>query len=379
MWTSADTYEIRADAKRFENWEANYAAKLGLGIAVDYALDLGVDRTWPYVQHLADTLRRELEATGRVQVHDKAVGSGIVTFTVDGLDAEDIQAALAGSSVNTSISLPEDTRWDASGRPLPPLVRASVHYYNTTGEIARSTPSQRRENRPPLEIAARAIAAAMRFVLRRSARRSARQPPPRCTTDPSPVRPHGNGAGNRARARTARRRRHHRRALRRPSRRPPRRLFPDQREPAPSAHRPVDPRWRLRRWIQGRTGRVHADDRRRRLHRGGRALSASPEERYPTPLRQVMANAGPRPGRPRPPSSATRFVLAGDSAGAHHGDHRDRPRLRDVGVTATIEPAHARCRAVLRHLRPVTDRRSVAVQGPVQRCVVGVLGRPPRT
>ncbi len=137
-WTSADTYEIRADAKRFENWEANYAAKLGLGIAVDYALDLGVDRTWPYVQRLAATLRRELEVTGRAQVHDKgAVRGGIVTFTVDGLDAEEVQAALAGSSVNTSISLPEYAQWDASGRPLPSLVRASVHYYNTAGEIAR--------------------------------------------------------------------------------------------------------------------------------------------------------------------------------------------------------------------------------------------------
>ena len=137
-WTSADTYEIRADAKRFENWETNYAAKLGLGTAVDYALDLGVDRTWPYVQHLADILRRELEATGKVQVHDKgAIRGGIVTFTVDGLDAEQVQAALAGSSINTSISLPEYAQWDVSGRPLPPLVRASVHYYNTTGEIAR--------------------------------------------------------------------------------------------------------------------------------------------------------------------------------------------------------------------------------------------------
>ena len=137
-WTSADTYEIRADAKRFENWEANYAAKLGLGSAVDYALDLGVDRTWPYVQRLAATLRRELEVTGRVQVHDKgAVRGGIVTFTVDGLDAEEVHAALAGSSVNTSISLPEYARWDASGRPLPSLVRASLHYYNTAGEIAR--------------------------------------------------------------------------------------------------------------------------------------------------------------------------------------------------------------------------------------------------
>ena len=37
-WTAADTYRIRPDARRLENWETNYAAKIGLGIAIDYAL-----------------------------------------------------------------------------------------------------------------------------------------------------------------------------------------------------------------------------------------------------------------------------------------------------------------------------------------------------
>ena len=137
-WTSVDSYEIRTDAKRFENWETNYAAKLGLGVAVDYALELGVERTWPYIQELAGMLRRELEATGTVDVYDKgAVRGGIVTFSVDGFEAEHVQAVLAGSNVNTSISLPEYARYDLAGRHLPTLVRASVHYYNTPHEIAR--------------------------------------------------------------------------------------------------------------------------------------------------------------------------------------------------------------------------------------------------
>src|SRR5690606_19750670 len=42
-WTAPDRFEMRPDARRFENWEKNVAAVLGLGAAVDYALALGLD------------------------------------------------------------------------------------------------------------------------------------------------------------------------------------------------------------------------------------------------------------------------------------------------------------------------------------------------
>ena len=41
-WVASDRFEIREDARRFENWEFNYAAVIGLGVAVDYALDWGI-------------------------------------------------------------------------------------------------------------------------------------------------------------------------------------------------------------------------------------------------------------------------------------------------------------------------------------------------
>src|SRR5688572_11944126 len=45
-WVARDRFVIRADARRFENWETNYAGKIGLGVAIDYALRWGLDHIW---------------------------------------------------------------------------------------------------------------------------------------------------------------------------------------------------------------------------------------------------------------------------------------------------------------------------------------------
>jgi selenocysteine lyase/cysteine desulfurase len=139
-WTTDSTYEVRPGAKRFETWEANIAAKLGLGAAVDYALDLGIDKTWPRIQALGERLRGELSAVDHVDVHDKgAVRGGIVTFTVNGRPAEKIKSILSDARINTSVSLSEYALYDLPQRLLhgqtAGLVRASVHYYNTDSEI----------------------------------------------------------------------------------------------------------------------------------------------------------------------------------------------------------------------------------------------------
>src|SRR4051812_36051097 len=56
-WVSRERYELRRDARRFETWENNYAARLGLGVAVDYALDLGLEAIQERCQLLATRLR----------------------------------------------------------------------------------------------------------------------------------------------------------------------------------------------------------------------------------------------------------------------------------------------------------------------------------
>jgi selenocysteine lyase/cysteine desulfurase len=114
------------------------AGQVGLGVAVRYALDLGLDAIRERVTALAETLRTALAAVDGVTVADTGrIRSGITTFYAEQMDAAEIQAALRERDVNTSVSTPNSTRLDAEARNLPDLVRASVHYYNTEGEIDR--------------------------------------------------------------------------------------------------------------------------------------------------------------------------------------------------------------------------------------------------
>ena len=137
-WTSADSYRVREDARRFESWEAYYAGRIGLGVATDYALDLGLDAIQERVTLLADTLRRRLRALPGVHLHDRgAQQCGIVTFTVDGHDSHRIAEELRATGINVSVPVVGHARWDLEPRGLPSLVRASVHYYNTDDEIDR--------------------------------------------------------------------------------------------------------------------------------------------------------------------------------------------------------------------------------------------------
>jgi len=137
-WTGPGSFEVRGDARRFENWETNYAGKVGLGTAVSYALSWGIDAIEARVTALAAELRSRLAAIDGVRVHDQGLRRcAIVTFSVAGVPAQEVQRHLAASGVNTSVSLASHAQLDLPHRGLPDLVRASVHYYNTDAELDR--------------------------------------------------------------------------------------------------------------------------------------------------------------------------------------------------------------------------------------------------
>jgi cysteine desulfurase/selenocysteine lyase len=137
-WTGPGTFEIQPGARRFETWEGNVAAKIGLGVAVGYALDIGLPDIEARVGQLAASLRVELAALPGVTVHDRGRRRcGIVTFTVDGTGAATIARQLSAAGINVSVSRAASAQFDLPPRGLGELVRASVHYYNTEEELDR--------------------------------------------------------------------------------------------------------------------------------------------------------------------------------------------------------------------------------------------------
>jgi cysteine desulfurase / selenocysteine lyase len=148
-WKTPEKYEIRTDARRFENWEQNYAGKIGLATAIDYSMEFGFDQINKRVQHLAEMLRERLVQIPKVKVHDLGKEKcGIVTFSVEGIEPEQIKSELAARKINVTVSPKSSTLIDMRSRGLENLVRASVHYYNTEEEVERFCNEVMRSSHP---------------------------------------------------------------------------------------------------------------------------------------------------------------------------------------------------------------------------------------
>jgi cysteine desulfurase / selenocysteine lyase len=135
-WLDGTRYELATDANLFETWETNTAAKIGLGVAIDYALDWGIDQTWPRTRELADYLRQCLASVPTAEIVDPGVERcGIVSLLLHGREPRQVRLELAKHGVNVWTCLRNSACADMESRGLSSVLRASVHYYNTAEEI----------------------------------------------------------------------------------------------------------------------------------------------------------------------------------------------------------------------------------------------------
>jgi cysteine desulfurase/selenocysteine lyase len=122
----------------FEGGTPNVAGILGLGAAIDFIQQVGVEQVAGHVHRLTRLLVQRLSAVPRLEflpgvAHASCdVGYGIVSFRIDGLAAADIGFALSshGFYARTgSHCLPGGVADDS--------VRLSLHLYNTDDEVDR--------------------------------------------------------------------------------------------------------------------------------------------------------------------------------------------------------------------------------------------------
>jgi cysteine desulfurase/selenocysteine lyase len=135
-WTASHDYTLAPDARRYETWERAVAADLGLGVAVELALGLGISAIRARVTGLADRLRNGLAGVDGVTGQDTGVDRcGICTFDVEGHSASRVAEWLQQRRITVSVTHATSAQLDLGVRGLDSVVRASVHVYNTEAEV----------------------------------------------------------------------------------------------------------------------------------------------------------------------------------------------------------------------------------------------------
>lgn len=141
----------RPYARLLESVEAGMAGRLGLGRAVEYALDLGIDSINDRIGQLAGNLRTRLADIPFIELHGHGA-IGIVTFSVHGTTAEKVKQHLSADRINVStVPLPPSVPnavLEAMPATAPTAVRASVHCFNTHEETERLVSALHRLSHP---------------------------------------------------------------------------------------------------------------------------------------------------------------------------------------------------------------------------------------
>jgi selenocysteine lyase/cysteine desulfurase len=135
-WVDDDHFELRPDARRFENWEFAWGLVLGLGEAAGYAAEVGVEAGRARAWTLAAELRSQLAELDGVRVLDRGAElCAIVTVAVDGHPAAELVAGLREQGINTSAIERTSAVLDLADKGVTTALRLSPHYFNTEAEL----------------------------------------------------------------------------------------------------------------------------------------------------------------------------------------------------------------------------------------------------
>jgi len=114
---------LRPDAGRYECGTLNTIGCFGLRAAIEFLLEVGVDKIAPAVQALGDRIAEGVRARGYqvMGTRTPATGAGIVTFRKEGIDSRLVVRALRDRNI--------------AAAPRQGWVRTSPHFYITSADI----------------------------------------------------------------------------------------------------------------------------------------------------------------------------------------------------------------------------------------------------
>lgn len=124
---------------KFEAGTPNIAGGIGLGAAVDYLTEIGMDEIHAYEQSLVDYVMPKLKAIEGVTVYgpqDPKDHTGVIAFNIEGLHPHDVATALDMEGVAVRAG-------HHCAQPLlkylnvPATARASFYFYNTKKDADR--------------------------------------------------------------------------------------------------------------------------------------------------------------------------------------------------------------------------------------------------
>ncbi|SFX61345.1 Selenocysteine lyase/Cysteine desulfurase [Pseudomonas sp. NFR02] len=134
-WT-AEGFDLRNDARRFETSEVSFALLAGLGNALHEINQLGIERVWQRVLQTSARIRDALRQIPGISLHDLGnTHSGLIAFNLAGWDSFELKQRLGLKRINIGANGVAYTPLDMQARGLSSVARISVSPLNTDDDI----------------------------------------------------------------------------------------------------------------------------------------------------------------------------------------------------------------------------------------------------
>ncbi|NWD81504.1 aminotransferase class V-fold PLP-dependent enzyme [Pseudomonas reactans] len=134
-WT-AQGFDLRNDARRFETSETSFALLAGMGNALQEMNRLGIEHIWERVSQTAERIRDELRGITGITLHDLGTQrSGLIAFNLAGWDAFELKRRLGLKRINIGANGVAYTPLDMQARGLESVARISVSPLNNEHDI----------------------------------------------------------------------------------------------------------------------------------------------------------------------------------------------------------------------------------------------------